>query len=379
MRRVLVCGLVGFVCLLWAGFCGAEEGHAGALLFPNSDFEMGNLTNWRTEGDAFKYQPVKGDNVKARSPKQSAKHAGAYWVGTYEKYQGKTGEKAGATQGNAPVGGLLSQRFIIEQPSIGFLIGGGGKGKGRVQLVVEGSVVREAEGKDSPEMERMVWDVTDYQGKSAMVYITDSGKGSYGIVCADDFRYWERGERLLLFPNSDFEGGTLAGWVAEGAAFERQPVKGDNVAMRTGGERRAGHQGDWWIGTFERYQGKAGEKPGAFQDNAPTGTLKSEPFTITGDRIVFRMGGGNRPEIGVRLVVDGKLAFVAHGRQTPTMSTVMWDVSPYKGETAQIEIFDQSSASWGFVCADDFHYVMVEGEAPQAAMVPAAAGEAAKP
>lgn len=362
-------------CLAVAGAatCAAEAGSPGALLFPNSDFEMGDLTNWRTEGTAFKHQPVKGDNVHARSPKQSAKHAGEYWVGTYEKYQGKPGEKAGATQGNAPVGGLLSQRFIIEQPKIAFLIGGGEGGKGKVQLVVEGNVVREAEGKNSPEMERVVWDVADYQGKGAMLYITDASKEAYGIVCADDFRYWETGDRLLLFPNSDFETGTLAGWTAEGKAFEHQPIKGDNVAARTGGKRRAGQQGAWWIGTFEKYQGKEGEKAGAIQDNAPTGTLKSEPFTIHGDRIVFRMGGGNRPEIGVRLMVEGKMVFVAHGRQSPTMSTVMWDVTPYKGTTARIEIFDESSAPWGFVCADDFHYVMAEGEPPKAAMVPAAA------
>ncbi len=37
-----------------------------SLLFPNSDFEQGDLRNWTASGNAFQYQPTMGDNPTAR-------------------------------------------------------------------------------------------------------------------------------------------------------------------------------------------------------------------------------------------------------------------------------------------------------------------------
>ena len=39
------------------------------LLFENSDFENGDLTNWTAAGTAFEFQPTKGDNPTARKRK----------------------------------------------------------------------------------------------------------------------------------------------------------------------------------------------------------------------------------------------------------------------------------------------------------------------
>jgi len=54
--------------------------------------------------------------------------------------------------------------------------------------------------------------------------------------------------------NNDFETGDLTDWEKEGVAFDFQPTWGDNPTARNRGEPSQ-HQGDWWIGLFEKFQG----------------------------------------------------------------------------------------------------------------------------
>ena len=54
------------------------------------NFETEDLTGWTiVEGDAFDFQPTFGDNPTARGRGQPSEHEGDWWIGTYEKYQGK--------------------------------------------------------------------------------------------------------------------------------------------------------------------------------------------------------------------------------------------------------------------------------------------------
>ena len=98
--------------------------------------------------------------------------------------------------------------------------------------------------------------------------------------------------------NLDFETGTLKDWTADGTAFRGQPIKGNTVTPRRG-DQASNHQGDYWIGGFE----KAGDKP--------TGTLTSVAFTVTHPRASFLVGGGPWPETCVELVAlsSGVLTF----------------------------------------------------------------------
>ena len=160
----------------------------------------------------------------------------------------------------------------------------------------------------------------------------------------------------LLFANSDFENGDLTNWTASGTAFQYQPTKGDNPTARRRNQP-SNHQGEFWIGTFEKYQGAHGQKPGQVQRDKPTGTLTSIPFQIEGERITFYIGGGKRPKsIYVALLVDGREVLKASGNNSESMTRHVWDVSSYQGKTARVLICDRCGTGWGHVNADDFRY-----------------------
>lgn len=327
------------------------------LLFPNSDFEHGNLDNWRAFGKAFLNQPTYGDNVLARESPKCALPQGSWWVGSYENYQGLPGQKAGDVQKNDAVGELISQTFIITTPYIGFLISGGSKKTTAVRLIVNGSIVRETSGQNNPLLVREFWDVKEFLNQPAIISIIDNDKGAWGCINVDDFRGYSVPDNMLLFPNSDFEMGNLENWKAQGSAFERQPTLGDNPAARESG-KHSNHQGKYWIGTYELYQGKPGEEPGMVRKDVAFGSLRSEPFKIRGYAIRFLLGGGKVPGLEVRLYVNGKVVRTAKNTENrEDMQFVVWNVAEFKGENAEIEIIDDSMDAWGHINVDDFRYV----------------------
>ncbi len=329
----------------------------GKLLFPNSDFEHGNLDNWRAFGNAFLNQPTYGDNVLARESPKCAIPQGSWWIGSYENYQGLPGQKPGDAQKNVAVGELISQTFTIETPYIGFLISGGSKKTTAVRLIVNGEVVRETSGLNHPLMAREFWNVKEFLNQTAVISIIDREKGVWGCINADDFRGYMAPDNMLLFPNSDFEMGTLDHWKAEGSAFDRQPTYGDNPSVRERG-KFSNHQGKYWIGTYELYQGKPGEKPGSVRKDVAFGTLRSEPFKIRGYAIRFLLGGGKGAGLEVRLYVDGKVVRTATNPENrEDMKPVIWTVSEFKGKEAEIEVIDDTMDAWGHINVDDFRYV----------------------
>ena len=160
-------------------------------------------------------------------------------------------------------------------------------------------------------------------------------------------------EPVPLFANSDFEAGTLANWTASGTAFTtRQPTFGDNTAAR--GNVPCGLQGNFWVGTYENYDGVAGA-PGNTRGDGPVGTLTSQAFTIQKRYITFLMGGGNHPGItGVKLVCDGQEYPMSTGFNSESMAPVSFDAQALVGKSATLVIFDQATGGWGHINADNF-------------------------
>lgn len=176
--------------------------------------------------------------------------------------------------------------------------------------------------------------------------------------------------------NYGFETGDLTDWEAEGEAFEFQPTWGDNPTARNRGEV-SNHEGNWWIGGFERYQGPEkgaalGQNPGDVQGDGPQGSITSIQFMIVGDKMNFLIGGGNHPwdsdpnPCCVNLVIDDEVVRTETGANSETMQRKEWDVTDLKGQIAQIVVLDRHGAGWGHLNFDDIHQADSGGNIPWA-------------
>jgi putative membrane-bound dehydrogenase-like protein len=145
--------------------------------------------------------------------------------------------------------------------------------------------------------------------------------------------------------NLDFETGTLKDWTATGDAFRDQPIKGDTVYPRRN-DNRSEHQGNYWIGGFERY------------GDPPQGTLTSVPFVVTHPWASFLVGGGASPQTCVELVRrdDGQVFFRASGLDEENLRRVVVDLQSLRGQQIFIRLVDNHSGHWGHVNFDDFRF-----------------------
>ncbi len=170
----------------------------------------------------------------------------------------------------------------------------------------------------------------------------------------------------------DFEEGNLRGWEAAGTAFRYQPTRGDNPTARNRGQP-SNHQGRYWIGTYEKFQGQRRQKPGDIQGDEPVGALTSMPFTIPRGTLEFLVGGGReydtRVELFIQDPIEGSIRGpFASGENSETMRRVSWDLTPYAGKTGRIRIVDNASGPWGHINADDFR--IIPADTPATITVP---------
>jgi putative membrane-bound dehydrogenase-like protein len=159
-------------------------------------------------------------------------------------------------------------------------------------------------------------------------------------VAADGIRPTGADGRPL---NLDFESGSLRDWKATGAAFEKQPVKGDTVAPRRPGVKSA-HQGRYWVGGYE-----------ILGDDA-TGTLTSVPFKVTHRWASFLANGGPWPKTCVELVSagDNKVFFHISGTESETLRPVVVDLEKHLNKRIYVRLVDQQKGQWGHINFDNF-------------------------
>jgi hypothetical protein len=148
----------------------------------------------------------------------------------------------------------------------------------------------------------------------------------------------------------------LADWtVWSGDAFYLQPTFWDNSAARASQPAQFG--GNSWIGTYELFTGplQVGY-PGLAAGEAPQGVLRSRTFTLTGDRMTLRVGGGNdwdRLYVALCTASDGQRVQRATGTNSDAMRSVLWDTTPWIGSSVYLEIADLSADAWGHINVDE--------------------------
>ncbi|MDB4958236.1 MAG: peptidase [Myxococcales bacterium] len=208
-------------------------------------------------------------------------------------------------------------------------------------------------------------------------------------------------DRFYPTPTSqcwDFETGLrdagFGGWTVSGGAFKAQPTFGDNVTAwrvlqtqasplhpqsgtvlddfnRLGGDYwqtayPIGHQGNYWIGTYERRMTPSSAWGGT-QGDAPTGTLTSPAFVADRDYVSFLIGGGcDITQVSVELQVNFAGGWfpsldplgrprIATGSCSELMERKVFYTdrsSGLQGMFIRIVIKDASSGSWGHINVD---------------------------
>ncbi|MEW6305838.1 MAG: PVC-type heme-binding CxxCH protein [Verrucomicrobiota bacterium] len=163
-------------------------GRDGKLL--NLDFEKGTLEDWTAEGNAFDKQPMLGDAVNRRRNDMTSKHAGKYWVGTYEIHR------------DAAQGTLTSKPFKITHPWAAFLLAGGPYEGTRVELVdaSDNRVVWKTAGHEGEafkktnnakeDMTPVLLDLRAHQGREIFIRIVDRQDGHWAHLNFDDFKFY---------------------------------------------------------------------------------------------------------------------------------------------------------------------------------------------
>jgi len=140
-----------------------------------ADFEGDTYgIGWKTEGTAFGTGPAR------RTLPNQMNVSGYLGEGLVNTFLG----------GDDSRGKLTSPAFTIERPYISFLIGGGGHDGLGINLIVDERVVRTARGPNvadggSEQLEWHDWDVSDLQGKEALIEIIDNRGGSWGHINVD--------------------------------------------------------------------------------------------------------------------------------------------------------------------------------------------------
>jgi hypothetical protein len=135
---------------------------------------------------------------------------------------------------------------------------------------------------------------------------------------------------------ADFEQSNYGAWAATGTAFGSGPAQGTLANQNP----VSGYLG---AGLANSYYGT----------DSSTGTLTSPPFAITKPYLNFLIGGGNLAgQECLSLIISNVVVRTATGGNSEALNQNQWDVSPYLGQMATLQIVDSATGGWGHILVD---------------------------
>ncbi len=144
-----------------------------------ADFESGSYDGWELTGDAFGDRPQTLQTIPDYQGKINA--VGKFFVNSHQRRNGGRGDDH--------VGTMTSPKFTINRRFLTMWVGGGDHvGKTCVDLIVDGKTVRSATGKKSNQMSLVVWNLSQFQGKTARIRIIDLERGGWGNIGVDQIQ-----------------------------------------------------------------------------------------------------------------------------------------------------------------------------------------------
>ena len=205
------------------------------------DFEGSDYGAWAVRGNAFGSGPAHG-TLPNQMPVE-----GFHGNGLINSYVG----------GDGSTGSLTSPPFQIERRYLQFLIGGGGwEGRTCMNLLLNGKVVRTANGPNtqpggSERLQAAQWDVSEFVGKEVALQIVDDATGGWGHISVDHIvQSDERNEapimRFNVARSLDIERPYLNFPVKTGGPMRRVSVIINGETVRSFDIELADGQPDWW-------------------------------------------------------------------------------------------------------------------------------------
>ncbi|AYN69250.1 dehydrogenase [Euzebyella marina] len=157
----------------------------------NLNFEKGDLTGWKAEGDAFK-NPIFSDPTPIHEENAQVGFAGNYFL------------SSGGTKDYKKKGKLTSSPFEVQHPFASFKVSGGALADTRVEIVLaeNDKVIFKSTGQGRATLQPVVVDLSDYLNQKIYIRIIDNETGTSPIpYIRDDVWAHINFDDFLFYPS----------------------------------------------------------------------------------------------------------------------------------------------------------------------------------
>ncbi|KUO00607.1 glycosyl hydrolase family 32 [Streptomyces resistomycificus] len=305
------------------------------------DFEGTGFGEWTTTGTAFGQGPATG---------------AVDWQGAVTGFDGQ-GLANSFHGGDGATGTLTSPEFTVDSPYLNFKVGGGRHpheaGTVMDRTPPEGTVLADFEGGTYGD-----WTATgDAFGTApANGTLPDQGQvsGFLGDGLANTFLNGDSTTGTLTSPEFTIDKKHINFLIGGGnhPADSDNPtavellVDGQVVRSSTGKDGEALNWDSWDVGDLA---GKKAHIKIVDNNSGGWGHLNVDHIMLS-DSKAPRVS----QETSVNLIVDGQVVRSATGADSESLDWASFDMRPYVGKKAQIQIRDMNTAGWGHVMADRF-------------------------
>ncbi|MFD9249154.1 GH32 C-terminal domain-containing protein [Streptomyces bottropensis] len=295
------------------------------------DFEGTGFGSWTATGTAFGPGPAAGTLDGQQ---------------TVSGFDGK-GLANSFHSGDATTGTLTSPSFTVDSPHLNFKIGGGRHPHqpGKVLAGFEGgtygdwTTTGDAFG-PAPATGTLPGQqqVSGFQG-GGLVNTFLNGDAGTGTLTSPEFTLDKRYVNFLI------GGGNHPAGSADPTALELL-VDGQVVRSATGKDAEALDIASWDVHDLA---GKKARIRVVDDNTGGWGHLNVDQITLSDTQ-----AQPGAQESSVNLVVDGQVVRSATGADSETLDWASFDMRPYLGRKAQIQLVDMNTGGWGHILADQF-------------------------
>lgn len=305
------------------------------------DFEGTGFGEWTTTGAAFGQGPATG---------------AVDWQGAVTGFDGK-GLANSFHGGDGATGILTSPSFTVDSPYLNFKIGGGRHphetGTVMDRTPPEGTLLADFEGGTYGD-----WTATGdaFGTDPATGTLPDQGQvsGFLGDGLANTFLNGDATTGTLTSPEFTIDkkhinfligGGNHPAGSDNRTAVELL-VEGQVVRSATGRDAEALNWASWDVSDLA---GKKAQIKIVDNNSGGWGHLNVDHIVMSDTKAT-----PVSQETSVNLIVDGKVVRSATGADSESLDWASFDLRPYLGKKAQIQVVDMNTGGWGHVMADQF-------------------------